>query len=248
LPVPDSGAFAIVALALFAGGAAKGIVGFGIQIVSLAILTIAQDLLTAMAVLLAPTIATNIWQALVGPDARLLWRRLWPFLLAVAGAVFIGSLALRRVELRLLTAMLGIVTLVYSVSGLAGFRLALSARAERWLAPIFGVANGLITGMTGASVIPGTLYLQALDFERDRLVQAMGMLYLASAAALALAMYFNGLLNPQLGVLSVVAIIPAIVGMIAGQRIRRHISESWFRRIFYLALLGLGLRLLIGSG
>lgn len=242
-----SSVFAIVALALFFGGTAKGIVGFGIQIVSLAILSIAFDLLTAMAVLLAPTIATNIWQALVGRDTRVLLRRLWPFLLAVAGAVFIGSLALRRVELHLLTAMLGIVTLVYSVSGIAGFRLAVPARSESWLGPVFGVANGLITGMTGASVIPGTLYLQALEFGRDRLVQAMGMLYLVSAGALALAMLANGLLNPQLGLLSAAAVVPAIAGMIAGQRIRRYLSETWFKRIFYLALFGLGLRLLFGS-
>jgi uncharacterized membrane protein YfcA len=245
--VPDSGILAIVALALFTGGAAKGIVGFGIQVVSLAILTIAQDLLTAMAVLLAPTIATNVWQALAGRDTLILCRRLWPFLLAVAVAVFAGSLALRRVELSMLTAMLGVVTLVYSISGLAGFRLAVPPRAERWLGPVFGAVNGLITGMTGASVIPGTLYLQALDFARDRLVQAMGMLYLVSAVALAMAMTVNGLLNPQLGILSAAAIAPAIAGMLTGQWIRRRIAEAWFRRIFYLALLGLGLRLLIGS-
>lgn len=245
--MPDSGILGIVVLALFVGGAAKGIVGFGIQIVSLAILTIAQDLLTAMAVLLAPTIATNVWQTLVGRDTLILCRRLWPFLVAVAAAVFAGSMALKRVELPLLTAMLGAVTLVYSISGLAGFRLVVPVRAERWLAPLFGAANGLITGMTGASVIPGTLYLQALGFVRDRLVQAMGMLYLVSAVALAMAMTVNGLLNLQLGILSTVAIVPAIIGMVTGQWIRRRISEAWFRRIFYLALLGLGLRLLIGS-
>jgi len=239
--------FAIVALALFAGGAAKGIVGFGIQIVSLAVLTIALDLLTAMAVLLVPTIATNVWQAWAGRASGPLLRRLWPFLLAVTLAVFVGALALTRVQLPLLTAMLGVVTLVYALSGLAGFRLRVPARAEAWLAPVFGAVNGLITGMTGASVIPGTLYLQALDLPRDRLVQAMGMLYLVSAAALALAMYCNGLLNVRLGLLSSAAIVPAIAGMIAGQRIRRAISEVWFRRIFAFALLGLGLHLLLGS-
>ncbi len=244
--MPASEAFAIVALALFVGGASKGVVGFGIQIVSLAVLTLALDLLTAMAVLLIPTIATNVWQACVGGGRLVLVRRLWPFLLAVAVAVCIGALALNRVDLTLLTAMLGVVTLVYSLAGLAGFRLHLPARAEPWLAPLFGAANGLITGMTGASVIPGTLYLQALDFPRDRLVQAMGMLYLVSAATLALAMQFNGLLNVELGILSLSSVLPAIVDMMVGQRIRKAISELWFRRIFYLALLGLGLRLLIG--
>jgi len=238
---------AIVALALFVGGTAKGVVGFGIQIVALAVLTLALDLLTAMAVLLIPTIATNVWQAWAGRDALVLLRRLWPFLLAVVLAVFAGALALTRVELPLLTAMLGVVTLVYALAGLAGFRLQLPARAEPWLAPLFGAANGLITGMTGASVIPGTLYLQALGLPRDRLVQAMGMLYLVSAATLALAMQVNGLLNVELGVLSLFAVVPALAGMFAGQRIRRAISETWFRRIFYLGLLGLGARLLTAS-
>lgn len=246
MSLPDSEVLAIVALALFVGGASKGVVGFGIQIVSLAVLTLALDLLTAMAVLLIPTIATNVWQACAGGNTPALLRRLWPFLLAVAVAVCLGALALNRVELSLLTAMLGIVTLVYALAGLAGFRLQLAARVEPWLAPLFGAANGLITGMTGASVIPGTLYLQALDFPRDRLVQAMGMLYLVSAAMLAMAMQFSGLLNVELGILSFSAVPPAIVGMIVGQRIRRAISELWFRRVFYLALLGLGLRLLTG--
>ena len=244
--MPDSGVFAVVALALFIGGASKGVVGFGIQIVSLAVLTLALDLLTAMAVLLAPTIATNVWQACVGGNSLALVRRLWPFLLSVAVAVCLGALALERVDIPLLTAMLGVVTLVYALAGLAGFRLRLPARAEPWLAPLFGAANGLITGMTGASVIPGTLYLQALDFPRDRLVQAMGMLYLVSAAMLAVAMQFAGLLNVELGILSLSSVLPAIIGMVVGQRIRKAISELWFRRILYLALLGLGIRLLLG--
>ena len=244
--MPDSGVLAIVALALLVGGASKGVVGFGIQIASLAVLTLALDLLTAMAVLLIPTIATNVWQACAGGDRRGLLRRLWPFLLAVAIAVCVGALALKRVELPLLTAMLGVVTLVYALLGLVGFRLRLATSVEPWVAPLFGAVNGLITGMTGASVIPGTLYLQALDFPRDRLVQAMGMLYLVSAATLALAMQFSGLLNLELGLLSLFAVPPALAGMLVGQRIRRAISEAWFRRIFYLALLGLGLRLLMG--
>jgi uncharacterized membrane protein YfcA len=246
MSMPDSEVLAIVALALFVGGAVKGVVGFGIQIVSLAVLTLALDLLTAMAVLLLPTIATNVWQAFAGGDTLALLRRLWPFLLAVAVAVCIGALALKRVDVTLLTAMLGVVTLLYSITGLAGFRLHLPARVEPWLAPLFGAANGLITGMTGASVIPGTLYLQALDFARDRLVQAMGMLYLVSAAMLAVAMQFAGLLNVELGILSLSSILPAIVGMVVGQRIRKALSELWFRRIFFLALLGLGARLLLG--
>lgn len=242
--MPHAEILVSVCVALFIGGAAKGIVGFGIQVVALALLTIRIDLLTAMGVLLAPAIATNLWQAFAGGSGSLLLRRLWPFLLAVTIAIFVGALALTRVALPWLGAVLGLVLVVYAAFGLGGLRLRVPPGAERWLGPLFGAANGLITGMTGATVVPGTLYLQSLDLGRERLVQAMGMLYLLSAAVLALAMRLNGLLGIELGLLSCAAVVPAMFGLYFGQRIRRALSETLFRRVFYVALLLLGAHLL----
>ena len=242
--MPDIDTLVLVTLALFVSGAAKGIVGFGLQLVGLALLAITLDLLTAMAVLIAPAVATNVWQVLGGGHARELLTRFWPFLLAVTVMVFVGALALTRVELPWLGALLGLVLVAYSLAGLVGVRFHVSERGERWLAPVVGAANGLITGMTGASVVPGTLYLQSLDLGRDRLVQAMGMLYLVSAAALALALHANGLLGSQLGALSLLAVVPALAGLYAGEKIRRRLHEALFRRLFNFALLALGLHLL----
>ncbi len=38
-----------------------------------------------------------------------------------------------------------------------------------------GTATGAITVVTGIFVMPGTPYLQALAFERDKMVQALGI-------------------------------------------------------------------------
>lgn len=238
--MPDPAILSIVVLALLLAGTAKGIVGFGIQVVALAILTLALDLLTAMAITLAPAIASNLWQAFVGRATAELLARLWPFLLAVALAVFGGALLLRRVDMAWLTALLGLVLIAYAGLGLAGFRFAVARADENWLGPLFGAANGLIMGMTGSSVVPGTFYLQAIGLDRDRLVQAMGMLYMVSALALLLAMRSHGLLSMELGIYSILAIPPALAGMLIGQRIRRRLPEPLFRRIFLAALLLLG--------
>ena len=238
--MPDPAILSIVVLALLLAGTAKGIVGFGIQVVALAILTLALDLLTAMAITLAPAIASNLWQALAGRATAELMSRLWPFLLAVALAVFVGALLLKRVDMAWLTALLGLVLLAYAGLGLGDFRFAVARTGENWLGPLFGAANGLIMGMTGSSVVPGTFYLQAIDLDRDRLVQAMGMLYIVSALALLLAMRSQDLLSLELGVYGILAIPPALTGMLIGQRIRTRLPEPLFRRIFLAALLLLG--------
>jgi len=47
-------------------GAIKGVIGLGLPSVSLAILTVAIDLESAMVLLLAPSLVTNFWQGLSG--------------------------------------------------------------------------------------------------------------------------------------------------------------------------------------
>ena len=72
------------------------------------------------------------------------------------------------------------------------------------------------------------------------LIQAMGMLFTASTLALAVALQGNSLLTVQLGAISALALIPAAAGMVFGQKIRQRLSEQLFRRVFFVALLILG--------
>ena len=100
--------------------------------------------------------------------------------------------------------------------------------------------TGFITGLTGSSVVPGVMYLQALDLGRDRLVQAMGILFTVSWTALALSLANNKVVAGETFGISAFALIPAVVGMLIGQRIRSKISEAQFKKIFLVAILLLG--------
>jgi uncharacterized protein len=221
-------------------GAVKGVIGLGLPTVSLGLLTAALDLPTAMALLLVPSFVTNLWQALVGGNGVETLRRIWPFLLMASVTVWIGATALTTVDLALLSGLLGALLVAYAVISLGGIRLAISAHQEVWAGPLIGTANGVLTGMTGSFVVPGVMFLQAIGLPRDRLIQAMGMLFTASTVALALALKGNSLLNTDLALLSTLALLPALVGMVLGQSIRQRLSEPVFRRVFFIALLLLG--------
>jgi uncharacterized membrane protein YfcA len=230
---------AVVATFLIAG-TVKGVIGLGLPTVSLALLTVAIGLPNAMALLLVPSFVTNLWQAGVGGHGRAILVRLWPFLLMATATVWLGATALTRVDLAWLSALLGALLVVYATANLAGFRLAVTTRQEVWVGPLAGSVNGVLTGMTGSFVVPGVLFLQAIGLPRDMLVQAMGMLFTVSTLALAVALQGSGLLTFELGGLSVVALLPAIVGMMLGRRIRQNLSEQRFRRVFFASLLMLG--------
>ncbi|MEM7226163.1 MAG: sulfite exporter TauE/SafE family protein [Pseudomonadota bacterium] len=238
---------AIIAGTFLLAGAVKGVIGLGLPTVSLALLTVALDLPSAMALLLVPSFVTNLWQALVGGNALAIVRRLWPFLLTATATVWLGALALTRVDLALLSALLGLLLVVYGALNLAGVRPAIAPRQEPWLGPLAGTANGVLTGMTGSFVVPGVLFLQAIGLPRDQLIQAMGLLFTLSTVALAAALGQNDLLGARLGLASAAAVVPALLGMVAGQTLRHRLSEAQFRRVFFLALLALGLYIIANA-
>ncbi len=236
----DTATILAIAGTFLIAGTVKGVVGLGLPTISLALLAVALDLTNAMALLLVPSFATNLWQATTGGHGRALLRRIWPFLLAATATVLLGASALTRVELRLLTALLGFLLLAYGAASLVGQRLRLEARHERWVGALAGLVNGVLTGMTGSFAVPGVMYLQALGLSRDALIQAMGMLFAVSTLALGFALQANHLLRLEHGVVSTLALLPAMAGMVIGRRFRQRLSERSFRKLFFLALLGLG--------
>ena len=237
---------AVFAVFLVAGGV-KGLVGFGLPAVSLALLTLALDLTTAMVLVLVPSFVTNVWQAAAGGNGRAIAGRIWPFLAMATATVWLGALVLVRVDVAWLSGLLGLVLVTYSALNLGGVRFALSARQEVWAGPALGAVNGVLTGMTGTFLVPGILFLQAIGLSRDMLVQALGMLFTLSTVALAMALYGNDLLHVSLGSLSAAALVPAAIGMGLGQRVRKRLSEERFRRILFIALLLLGAYIVIRS-
>lgn len=94
-------------------------------------------------------------------------------------------------------------------------------------------------------VIPAVPYLQALGLKRDELVQALGLSFTVSTVALAIGLAKDGIFRREDIGASVLAILPALLGMWLGQRIRRRVSVVTFRRWFLIGLFALGLQLLL---
>jgi uncharacterized membrane protein YfcA len=86
-------------------------------------------------------------------------------------------------------------------------------------------------------------YLQALRFDTDELIQALGLSFTVSTIALAVGLMTQGFLRfDNLGP-SALAVVPAMAGMWVGGRIRSRSSPAQFRRIFLVLLILLGLEL-----
>ena len=232
---------AIITAVFLIAGTVKGVVGLGLPTVAIGLLTALIGLSEGIVLMVIPSLVTNLWQAVVGGALLTILRRLWALLLTIFIGAWVGVGLFGRSDTALLTALLGLLLCAYATYGLMTPRLPAPGRNETWLSPVLGGINGVLTGLTGTFFMPGLPYLQALALPRDVLVQAMGVLFLVSTAALAVALAGYGRLDLEVGSVSALATLPAILGMVLGARIRRQLSEQRFRQILLAALLLLGI-------
>lgn len=241
----------IVLLTFLLAGFVKGVIGLGLPTISLAIITVTINLETAMALLVAPSLVTNLWQGFAGNSTRYLLSRLWLFLAVAAGLVIVGSMLFPLSKPQWLSALLGLLIIVYALSSMFGWRWRaspdLDTKNDSVTAVAAGTLNGLLTGLTGSFVFPGVMYLQGLGFDKDRFVQAMGLLFSVSTIALAIALWLQHRLPQSLSLVSLVAVIPAMAGMPLGRRLASGLTEKRFKDLFFLTLLLLGSYLLVTS-
>ena len=182
---------AAVAMVFALAGCIKGVVGLGLPTVSMALLALLVVPAEAAALLIVPSLVTNLWQlrpfAALGP----LLRRLGGMQLGICAGTWLGAWLLGAPAGAWSRAMLGMALIAYGVWGLMGARLSVPARAEAWLSPWVGLITGWVTAATGVFVVPAVPYLQALGLHRDTLVQAMGLCFTVSTLALAGGLAFN---------------------------------------------------------
>jgi hypothetical protein len=246
--MPDSGFLIAVTLAIFLfAGFAKGIVGLGLPILAIGLLSLVMPPAQAVALLTVPSIATNLWQLAVGPHLSALVKRLWAYLLAnflaTLGGLATGFLAADTSGYAL--AAVGGALMLYGFLGLSPLPVAVPEHSEHWLSPLIGAATGLIASATGVLSIPSVPYLEALGLRRDELVQALGLSFTVTSAALMIGLARFGVLQVSVATFSLVAIAPALAGMAAGQWTRLRIHPQMFRIVFFLGLIVLGAHLCV---
>ncbi|KAF1019277.1 MAG: hypothetical protein GAK29_03972 [Acinetobacter bereziniae] len=139
-------------------------------------------------------------------------------------------------------ALLGAMLVLYGLYGLFAKRMPNLAPHEKWLSPIIGYLGGALTVATGVVVIPVVPYLQSLHLKRDDLVQSLGLAFTVSTICLAIFLHQNPVEDTPIDYkLSLIALIPSLLGMWVGTKIRYRIPEQKFRKVFFCGLVIFGL-------
>jgi hypothetical protein len=236
--------FALLTGVFIVAGAVKGVVGMGLPTIAMGLLGLFLPVPVAASLITVPSLITNVWQMMRGPSTLALVRRLAPMLLGIAAGVVAGGRVMTNAE-GIARQMLGAILIVYALAGLASLRLPQPrARHEPAWSALAGAITGVLTAATGVFVVPSVPYLNSLALPKADLSQAMGMAFTVATVSLAFHLSASRSIDQETLMTGSVLLLPALVGMWAGQWLRDSFPERVFRRIFLVAVFALGATLL----
>jgi uncharacterized membrane protein YfcA len=242
------GGWCIVVGALFAGGLVKGIVSIGVPLIAIPLLTGLLSVKQAVLLISMPIIIGNIPQAAEGGHT-------WPALKKIAPLV-IGAVIGSALGVHILFAIPG--TLAAAISGgilivaclvlLFAPRFSLPARTARPAGFIAGLLSGL---MEGISAIPGPLlatYLIASGSTGRRFTKEIALVLVISISVLIAVFGQLHHANAADLVISALASVPVIAGIIAGRPLRDALPPRAFRVLVLVFIIIAAGQMILRSG
>ena len=237
------------ALALFAGGAVKGLVGIGIPLVSISLLSLFLPLTDAVALLPVPMIVANVWMSFAGNHFLPALRRFWPLVLAMFAGTVVGAHVLVALDLASLNLLVGIFVVVFCLSSHVNPAMRLPNRYEAGAGVVAGGIGGFMGGLSALFGPPLIMYFASLRLDRDTFVGVISSIYLCCSVTLVVVFGSVGVMSGAQFAESTLACVPLLIGVWVGRRFRGRIDEELFRKLLLVALLAVGVRLIaIGLG
>ena len=162
-------------VAFLAAGCVKGVIGLGLPLTSIAILTTTIGLRDAIPLIVIPVLITNIWQASHGGRLGQHFRRFWSMNFLLCVGTWIGTVMLFRIDPWIFILTLGVVIICYALINMFSVTMRVREGSEIWLSPAVGAFSGVLTGITGSVGAPVAIYFQALGLGKEEFLQAISL-------------------------------------------------------------------------
>ena len=231
------------ALIFVLGGLVKGLLGIGLPLVVVPLLSLGEPAARAIAMVAVPVLLSNSWQAW---DSGYSWagvRRFMPLIeMLLITTLITVPMTLAMSDASLRRALAIVVIIAVAVNALP-IKLNVPRSQERWWSAGVGALSGVMGGvssLTGPVIIA---YLVSLRLPREVFVGTISIIYLAGAIPLYGSMAAQGRFALHDVLLSALALLPMAVGLGMGKALRGKLSEAVFRRVLlgFLVVVALGL-------
>lgn len=233
------------AAAVLVAAFVKGAIGFGFPTLATPLLALVTDVKMAVVALIIPNIVMDGLQFIRQGPSLAVVRRLAVLLAFGAVGTVLGTRLLVMLPARAVTAILGGVLLVFVILNLARVAPRVPAGWESRLAPLVGLATGLIGGVTNVPGTPLVMWFFALGMDKPDFVRSVALSFVVYKLVQLGAVGYYGLLSGTVVWMSLAFTVVALAGFRMGLAVQDRLDQPTFNRavLAFLGALGLWLTL-----
>lgn len=226
----------IVCVVMLIAGTVKGIAGLGLPTIAVSLLVFFFDAHQALGLIVLPLLFSNLLQAWQSGQFRWVFSNFWPYLAAIAVAIYIASRFASQVNERVIYLLIVIGIFMFLISQKKLPKIQLSSKTHIYTAGFAGTLAGILGGLTTVWGPPTIIYLRMLGLEKEQFVRATGWMFLIGSVPLTAGYWMGGILTAELIPAGIVGSVMAMGGVFLGRHFRSSISEKHFVRVIDIIL------------
>ena len=229
-------------LFLFAGFG-SGIIGFGVNIICIPILSIFVEPKIAIAMVSLPSMVNNFLIIYQWRDSstRTLIKRIYPIIISGSIGMCIGTILLVNLNSTYIQLGLGFLTLLYVFTNNLRKNFHINPKHEYFSNPPVGFVAGFIGGISGISGPLLVAYFHSLKFEKRSFVYALSTIFFTFSIVQSVNLFVAKLYTVQIVLICLSYIIPLAIGTKLGESFQASVSQELFNRVLLSTLFLTGL-------
>ncbi len=225
----------LVVVVFMVGGAIKGALGFGLPLVTMALMTNFIPVQAALVINALVLPFANIAQFM---KPRLMRETVWRFRYVLAGLILgtpCGAYLVGVINEPVLMFVLGLFVLLFSISSLFDMTFVLPQRYIHSSGTVVGLTAGIVGALTTTNGPIFIMYLVSLKEKRIMFLSALGLFFVVSGVMISSSFLAAGLVDIPRVILAAFALPSALLGMKIGNTVGNRIPQ----RIFKIGVAGM---------
>ena len=235
---------AAVVGSLIVAGLLKGTIGVGMPVVALPLLSLFIDIKSAAMLLSVPLILSNLPQALEGGKTAQCLMQLMPVFLGMIPGLVLGVQLLLSLDADFARIIAGLALIGVAGVTLLAPKLEIQSRLVVPAGIAFGFVGGILGGLAAMAGPLVFIFLLAKGLRGPDFTKEASLYLVISSGGLALLLTASRAFSWLDVLVSTAAMVPVVLGMVAGQHLRDRIAPETFKRLVLIAVMAAGVDLL----
>ena len=192
---------------------------------------------------IVPAFSVTVWilNLVIGFETRkhIVWSRVFKIVIACWVSLPAGVYMLAHADQDMIRLFISLTTLVLGIFFLLGIKPRIKDSAGSYV--IAGLISGLLSGSAAMGGPPLIIMGYAMGWEKNEFRATLVTCFAINGAVSMVLFYLNGLLHTDNMSIVPLALIPVIIALMAGIKIKNHLNQQWFSRVTVVLIIIVGL-------